>query len=348
MEIAQHLAILIFLNLEIKLMKKLLGIIVACLLFAGCASTGCLKGNCVDGEGTYQWKIGEKYEGEWKNDKRNGQGTNTWSDGRKYTGEWKDEKQHGYGVFIHSDGNKDVGEWVDGKFMGKLLNSSEIEQFFVDKTAYYKGGETEYHKADGTVFYNSKEEGLVTGKWFTNEDNKICFRYTFSDKTFCQEIFQKDGRIVKSNGNVVTLKTGDVENLASTLETKMLQERQAKQQALEAEKKKAEERKRQAKQAKKLVGKKVKWILDKDIESDNCILFGTICHSVTYRFRMIGVVSSVDLDEEKYRIKMSSIKLIPQEYVAPMYWKYKGRAQNWAATQQGRYRMVEFEYVSPL
>jgi len=58
---------------------------------------------------------GDKYEGEFKDGKRNGQGTFTWTDEGKYEGKWKDGKSHGQGTFTFSDGNKGVGEFRDNK-----------------------------------------------------------------------------------------------------------------------------------------------------------------------------------------------------------------------------------------
>jgi hypothetical protein len=40
------------------------------------------------GKGIYTWKDGRKYEGEYKNDKKDGYGEYTWIDGRKYAGQW--------------------------------------------------------------------------------------------------------------------------------------------------------------------------------------------------------------------------------------------------------------------
>ena len=37
---------------------------------------------------------GERYEGEWREDKRHGQGVLTKTDGRRYEGKWRD------GVFV--------------------------------------------------------------------------------------------------------------------------------------------------------------------------------------------------------------------------------------------------------
>ena len=41
----------------------------------------------------------DRYEGEWKDGKRNGNGAYTFADGKKYVGEFKDNKRHGQGTF---------------------------------------------------------------------------------------------------------------------------------------------------------------------------------------------------------------------------------------------------------
>jgi hypothetical protein len=71
------------------------------------------------GQGTITWASGNKYVGEFKDGKRTGQGTKTWTNGDKYVGEYKDGKRTGQGTFTWSDGNKYVGEWKDGKRTGQ-------------------------------------------------------------------------------------------------------------------------------------------------------------------------------------------------------------------------------------
>ena len=44
------------------------------------------------GEGTYTWKDGRKYLGQYVDDRKNGFGVYTWADGRQYHGIWKDGK----------------------------------------------------------------------------------------------------------------------------------------------------------------------------------------------------------------------------------------------------------------
>ena len=52
---------------------------------------GCIKGDCVNGQGAYTFPDGQKYVGEFRNSLKNGQGTYTFPDGQKYVGEWKND-----------------------------------------------------------------------------------------------------------------------------------------------------------------------------------------------------------------------------------------------------------------
>ena len=56
------------------------------------------------GRGVYTWPDGRKYEGEYKDDKKDGEGIYTWPDGKKYDGGWKDSKQHGEATFTNTKG----------------------------------------------------------------------------------------------------------------------------------------------------------------------------------------------------------------------------------------------------
>ena len=68
-------------------MKKLLLL----LLFVPLIGFGqCIKGDCENGYGTYTYENGDKYVGEWKDNKTHGQGTGTLADGTVLEGVWKD------------------------------------------------------------------------------------------------------------------------------------------------------------------------------------------------------------------------------------------------------------------
>ena len=62
----------------------------------------------MDGKGTFNYKDGSTYVGEWKDSEKHGHGVFTWpSTGpshNKYDGNWVKGKQHGQGKFTWEDG----------------------------------------------------------------------------------------------------------------------------------------------------------------------------------------------------------------------------------------------------
>ena len=91
-------------------------------------------------QGTYtygdesQW-AGDKYVGEFKDNKFHGQGTYTFAEGDKYVGEFKDGKKHGQATYTYADGEKDAGYYLNGEYipytceaMGLVKGSSEFGQ----------------------------------------------------------------------------------------------------------------------------------------------------------------------------------------------------------------------------
>jgi hypothetical protein len=50
-----------------------------------------------------------------------GRGTRYYANGNKYTGDWVEDKPHGTGVLFNAaEGTKRQGEWVNGKRKGWL------------------------------------------------------------------------------------------------------------------------------------------------------------------------------------------------------------------------------------
>jgi hypothetical protein len=71
------------------------------------------------GQGTYTWSNGEKYVGEFRDGNFHGQGTYTFPDGRKHVGEYRDDNFNGQGTYTWPDGRTYVGEYRDDKFHGQ-------------------------------------------------------------------------------------------------------------------------------------------------------------------------------------------------------------------------------------
>ncbi|WP_435357600.1 hypothetical protein [Emticicia sp. SJ17W-69] len=77
---------------------------------------GCFEGDCGNGFGKMiNPKTEEKYEGEWRNSKREGRGVEFYADGeKKYVGNFKNGKYEGNGSFFYKNGDKYVGKYKNG------------------------------------------------------------------------------------------------------------------------------------------------------------------------------------------------------------------------------------------
>ena len=119
-----------------------------------CPSSGYFD-NCY---GTYtygpetEW-AGDKYVGEWKDDKFHGQGTYTYANGDKYVGEYQDNKRTGQGTYTSANGSKKVAEWENDNLNGYAITyksdgSVDQEGIFKDDVFQYaqKKSKLDKHK----------------------------------------------------------------------------------------------------------------------------------------------------------------------------------------------------------
>ena len=137
--------------------------------------------NCI---GTHTYATGDKYAGEWKDDKPNGQGVFTSANGGQYVGRIKDGELNGQGTYTHLDGSKYVGGYKDGKRYGEGTSTyANGEKAYVGE---WKDGE---QNGQGTGTFPDGEK--YVGDW---KDGK---RYgegttTYPDGTIIDGIW-KDG-----------------------------------------------------------------------------------------------------------------------------------------------------------
>ena len=112
-------------------MKRVITILLLSLASAAYALPNCPSDQSVRWHncfGTYTWDAGEKYVGEFKDDKQHGQGTYTYTNGDKYVGEYKDGKKHGQGTYTYADGTKDSGYWMNGKFVPDICENMGLSK----------------------------------------------------------------------------------------------------------------------------------------------------------------------------------------------------------------------------
>ena len=111
------------LNKPVDAMKYILRLLVVLMMGSAFAQSNLPP--CVPSEifhncfGTHTFSNGDKYVGEYKDNRENGQGTFTGTNGDKYVGEWKDGKRNGQGTLTFARGEKYVGEFNDGVRQGE-------------------------------------------------------------------------------------------------------------------------------------------------------------------------------------------------------------------------------------
>lgn len=108
--------------------------------------SGRLRNNVREGEGTFVFNMGDKYEGEWKNNKFHGYGIYTYSSQNprdlKYEGHWTEGERKGEGTHYYKNGDR-----YDGNFDKGLANG---------KGKYY-------HANNGEVYEGEFKNGLPDG-----------------------------------------------------------------------------------------------------------------------------------------------------------------------------------------
>jgi len=138
---------------------------------------GEFRDNKINGTGTVYFINGNVYTGEWKDEAMSGKGEYTWKNGQRYVGEFRDNKINGTGTMYFVDGNVYSGEWKDEKMSGKgelcLANSSRPPVPFdngrYDLRERYVG-KWENGKLSGEVYHWFG--GIPYPRWFEDDRDK--------------------------------------------------------------------------------------------------------------------------------------------------------------------------------
>ena len=112
-------------------------------------------------EPIFSWEA--KYEGEWKNNKKEGLGIFRSMSGCKYEGEWKEDQRDGKGTFIFSDNSSITGNW----FRGNLTCSNGEIKLSSHKIQEISGARYTGHLIDGLMH--------GSGQIFISNFQLICF-----------------------------------------------------------------------------------------------------------------------------------------------------------------------------
>jgi len=125
--------------------------------------------------GVYTWDTGDKFIGQWKNDRQNGIGIQIWHNGTIYIGDWNNGQLQGDGAEYDSKGILVYyGKYNNGKNLD-IYPSSGYSSYRYEKISYsggeYYEGETKNGNRDGFGVYYWKDGSYWFGRWVNGERN---------------------------------------------------------------------------------------------------------------------------------------------------------------------------------
>ncbi len=123
--------------------KQMLVVGVLSFLFSTQILAQCVKGNCQNGYGTFTYKSGATYKGDFLNGEINGQGALYFSNGDRYIGQWSNRYREGKGKLTYVNGDVYQGNFVRNEFNGhgvfNFANGNEYDGNFQDGQFQGKG-----------------------------------------------------------------------------------------------------------------------------------------------------------------------------------------------------------------
>jgi len=137
-------------------------------------------GGYKEGYGTFSWPNGDRYEGYFHKDQCHGFGIQTYADERVYKGFWDRNKKHGWGVMYWSNGEKTQGYWSQNALNGTAIFTEmegEGKRYQeVWKNGTREGGRIPLKRTDAEM------KGLLkrteSPQWIPDATAKACFKCT--------------------------------------------------------------------------------------------------------------------------------------------------------------------------
>jgi hypothetical protein len=159
------------------------------------SNSPCVSGNCENGFGTYKYKNGGTFTGEWLKGKPNGKGKIVYNNGDKYEGDWVDGNPNGKGIRFFSNGDKYEGEWVNGNAHGNGIliykNGDKYDGEFNNNQLSGKGS---FIFSDGDSYVGNFLNGKKHGKGTFNIGGNIYSGDYIDDRL-------KKGTYIDKNGD---------------------------------------------------------------------------------------------------------------------------------------------------
>lgn len=142
--------------------------------------SGCLSGNCENGQGVFAYPDGSRYEGSFLNGKPNTSGTFEYPNKDTYIGGFRNGLRNGFGTLYQPGGTVIAGQWQEGEFVGKSGSAPTMgciegdcangsgSYIFKDGAKYIGTFKNHLPDGKGVVYYPNQEryEGEMSGGAF--------------------------------------------------------------------------------------------------------------------------------------------------------------------------------------
>lgn len=198
-------------------MKQLFAVLIILITHFANAQTGCVRGNCSDGNGTYKFDNGDTYTGAWLQGARTGYGRYDWADGSYYVGNFVNNILEGEGEYHGADGDIMKGTFKNGNLaektstttgctLGDCQNGNGTYKF--DNGDSYTGtwvngkrtGYGRYDWTDGSYYVGNFKDDLLEGEG----------DYTGKDGTKMTGLFKENNFQGAANNNSVSDNNSDM------------------------------------------------------------------------------------------------------------------------------------------
>lgn len=133
-------------------------------LMTSMLQANCISGNCMNGKGTYLYRDGSKYTGNFSKGKAHGQGTYYHRDGATYVGSFDKGVKHGTGKLTFKTKEIYTGQFVNGVINGKgKMVYSNGDTYLGEWVNGKSSGVGKYVFADGEVYEGEFVNGFFSG-----------------------------------------------------------------------------------------------------------------------------------------------------------------------------------------
>lgn len=154
----------------------------------GLEKTGCISGDCINGQGTFVYSNGDQYIGNFLNGKKHGKGKYFASNGDRYEGAFSGGMFEGYGIYFFNSGKKYEGYWKKNRYhgFGRIIGpngKTEKEGTWENGILIFSGTEEEVAAREEEIYQELSEAFRKSDADPIKTTERLGSQFTFSTES---------------------------------------------------------------------------------------------------------------------------------------------------------------------